>query len=356
MFAKHYAMTVKTLGILGGGQLGMYSAAAAKRLGITAIIYCDRANSCAAQSADDTVTAPYDDETALKQFAERCDVITYEFENIPVKTVQFLKQYTPVYPDDNLLDIAQDRIAEKTFLNGIDIQTAPWRAVHDADDLEQAYDTLGTPLIVKTTRFGYDGKGQMRCDDASQVDTVWNALTRGKNSTLIAEACIDFKNEISVVIARDVHGDTVTYGPMLNTHKNHILHETVYPSGLDNAVQAKAIQLSKTLAEHVNLRGVLCLELFVTRDHTLLANEIAPRTHNSGHWSIDGCTHSQFDNHVRAVCGLSVSDPEPQPTRMINLIGDDITKTEQYKNAIVHDYGKGEIKDGRKMGHVNFLN
>lgn len=345
-------MGIQTLGILGGGQLGQMSAQAAQKLGIETVVLTPEENSPAAQIAKETIVAPYDDEKALGDFASKVDVISYEFENIPVPTVRYLKTLKPVYPDENLLEIAQDRIAEKTYLNSIGIPTAKWKKIENKNDIKSF---KNSKLILKTARFGYDGKGQAKLDNFDDFDRIFSSL---KSNSIIGEELIDFKCEISVIAARDHKSAIVTYGPMQNTHKNHILSETIYPALISEDIKARAIEIAKTLAEKVNLRGVLALEMFVTKDGQILANEIAPRTHNSGHWTIDACKISQFENHVRAVCGLPVLEPEPRPARMINLIGDDIKKAADYaaqKNACVHDYGKQDIRQGRKMGHVTFL-
>lgn len=345
-------MTIKTLGILGGGQLGRMSAQAAAKLGLECVIFTPEPNSPAAQVAKETIVAAYDDEKALKEFADKVDVITYEFENIPVHTVQFLKSIKAVYPDDKLLEVSQDRIDEKSYLNSIGIPTTEWKKIESKKDILPFPDK---GLILKTARFGYDGKGQVKLKSADDFDS---AMVQLKSNDIIAEQIVDFECEISVIVARDAFGTVVTYGPMLNHHKNHILDETIYPAPVSEDLKARAVTKTKMLAEKVNLRGVLTLEMFVTKDGRILANEIAPRTHNSGHWTIDACKVSQFENHVRAVCGLPVLAPEARPARMINLIGEDVKKSAEYKdqkNACVHLYGKQDVRAGRKMGHITFL-
>lgn len=348
---------VKTLGILGGGQLGRMSAQAAEKLNIDVVIFTPEEDSPAAQVAGGTIVAAYEDKTALKAFADKVDVITYEFENIPLESIRFLKKLKPVYPDENLLAVAQDRIAEKTYLNDIGIPTADWLEINGPEDIEKAREKFASRgLILKTVRFGYDGKGQMRLgtdDDAAQA---WQSF--GQN-ILIAEALIDFECEISVIIARDHNGKTATYGPVLNEHKNHILDRTTVPAPITPELAERAQAKTLKLAGKLDLRGVLALEMFVTKNGQILANEIAPRTHNSGHWSIDACAVSQFENHVRAVCGLDVLDPgRHSDAEMINLIGDDVSDVQRYENqenACLHLYGKHDIKPGRKMGHVTIL-
>lgn len=346
-----------TLGIIGGGQLGRMSALAAANLGIETIIYCPETDTPASQVVKTTITGAYDDEAKLKEFADQVDYISYEFENIPVETVEFLEGHKAVFPKASLLQVSQDRTEEKSFLNSIDIPTARWTAPKSPQDV---LDTLNVwqaeECILKTTRFGYDGKGQARYTGDTDIETLW---TQFKNQPLIMEEIIDFSCEISVIIARDCDGKTIHYGPMLNEHKDHILSKTTLPAPLDQSICDEAVRLAEQLAERIDLKGVLTLELFVTSDNKLLANEIAPRTHNSGHWSIDACAHSQFENHVRAVCDLPVLGPaRHSDCEMLNLIGDDVEKIDQMlktDKACVHIYGKHDVKAGRKMGHITIL-
>ncbi len=350
-------MTNKTLGILGGGQLGRMSALAAARLGIKTHIYTPEENSPASQVADKTIVAPYEDKKALKQFASGVDVVSYEFENIPVETVSYLQKHVDVFPDENLLEIAQDRIREKSFLNDIGIETARWAAVKKADDIHGILQDWGaSSCILKTTRFGYDGKGQLRFTLGDDIYEAWAKLN---TKEAIAEEIIDFECELSVIIARDKLGQTATYEPVMNEHKNHILFRSTVPAPVPNNIAENARKAAELLADAVDLVGVMGLELFVTKDGRLLANEIAPRTHNSGHWTIDACAVSQFENHVRTVCGLNVGYPARHSDAvMVNLIGREIKQAARFmeiKNACVHVYGKDAIKAGRKMGHVTLL-
>lgn len=346
-----------TLGIVGGGQLGRMSALAAARLGIRTVIFTPEQNSPASFVSNQTFIADYSDQAALKTFAATVDVISYEFENIPIETVRFLKKLKPVYPEESLLEVAQDRISEKSYLNSIGIPTAKWAPVANPDDITYTLKSWKTTSgILKTTRFGYDGKGQARISTLSEIETKW---TQFNGAPLILEEIVDFAHEISVIVARDAQGIMETYGPMLNEHQNHILSRTIVPAGLPTSLTDEAIKITKDLAQQLNLRGVLTLEMFVTKDGRIVANEIAPRTHNSGHWSIDACAVSQFENHVRTVCGLPVGKPEPHSdAEMLNLIGRDIEKAQQYLKepaACVHLYGKFEARNGRKMGHVTRL-
>ncbi len=348
----------KKLGILGGGQLGRMSAQAATKLGIETVIYTDMDNSPASQVVSQTYVGDYTDQTKLAAFAEDVDVISYEFENIPLETIQFLGSRKPVHPDDRLLDISQHRALEKYFLNTMGIPTAKWKTVSTAKEvLEILKEWKADSCIIKTCRFGYDGKGQVRL---SKDDDIKSLLKTLGTDDLIAEEIIDFECEISMIVAQDLNGKSVFYGPLLNHHKNHILDTTTVPApNVSNALAQKAQELAHTLASSIELQGLLTLELFVTKEGKLLANEIAPRTHNSGHYSLDACDVSQFENHVRAVCGLEVKDPNQHtPATMINLIGDEVNDLSKYRdmdNATIHLYGKDKAKAGRKMGHVTIL-
>lgn len=347
----------KTLGILGGGQLGRMSALAAARLGIAVHIYTPEENSPASLVAAQTFVGPYEDKKMLRQFAESVDVVSYEFENIPIDTVRFIHKITPVHPDAHLLEVSQNRLAEKKFLNDIGIQTARFAAIRDAGDVNGFVNETGSSrYILKTARFGYDGKGQVFC---SAGDDSTAKIKYLNSNEIIAEELIDFSCEISVIIARDKLGQTAIYGPMMNEHANHILAKTTAPAPIPEQLAEKAREMTRLLAEAVDLVGVLALEMFVTKDGRILANEIAPRTHNSGHWTIDACAVSQFEQHVRTVCGMPVGIPARHSDAvMINLIGQDVKKVRQYleiKGACVHLYGKNEVREGRKMGHVTIL-
>ncbi|HEY0901944.1 MAG TPA: 5-(carboxyamino)imidazole ribonucleotide synthase [Micavibrio sp.] len=347
----------KTVGILGGGQLGRMSALAAARLGIKAHIYCPEQDSPASQVAARTFIGTYDDKKKLKEFAESVDVITYEFENIPVETVRFLQTLKPVFPDDRLLEIAQHRPTEKKFLNDIGIPTTRWGVAKKADDINSTMTEMKVAhCILKTTRLGYDGKGQTSFTHGDDPDAAWKYL--GKQE-LIIEELVDYVCEISMIIARDKLGQTAIYGPILNEHRNHILAKSTIPAPIPDERADEARAMTRLLADAVDLVGVLALEMFITRDGRLLANEIAPRTHNSGHWTIDACAVSQFEQHIRTVAGMPVGTPARHSDAVMhNLIGADVQKLGVWlekKNACLHLYGKDEAKEGRKMGHVTIL-
>jgi len=350
-------MKIQTLGILGGGQLGRMSALAAARLGINTIIFCPEKACPASLISTNFIEADYDDQEALKRFADQCDVISYEFENIPLETINFLTAYKPVYPDQKLLEVSQNRLTEKQFLNDIGIPTAPWAPCHSADDIKNTLENWNaSQCIIKTARFGYDGKGQLLHDVNNNNLESWQSLNTDE---AIIEGLIDFDYEISVIVARDIHGTVKTYPIGINEHKNHILWKTTAPANISREIQSRSAVLAHKVAEKINLVGVLTLELFVMKDGELLANEIAPRTHNSGHWTIEACHASQFENHVRAVCGLPLGSTEAfARAEMINLVGDDVNDIPKYlsqDNAHLHLYGKTESRKGRKMGHVTII-
>jgi len=345
------------LGILGGGQLGRMSAMAAARLGVIVHIYAPEENCPASFVTPYHTCADYDDWSALEKFAEQCDYISYEFENIPVETVDFLDKIKAVYPKSSLLQVSQNRLLEKQFLNDHGVETAPWAACYKSGDITDTLQKWGEDsCIIKTTRFGYDGKGQVKHTPSTSEQKSWESL---QTDEAIIEGIIDFDYEISVIIARDVNGQSACYPPVVNEHKNHILSKTIAPAPIDKAIADQAISMGEKLAEAVNLVGVMALELFVTKQGKLLANEIAPRTHNSGHWTMDACAVSQFENHVRCVCGMDIGDTTAHSSaEMINLIGDDIDGLDDYyamSHAHVHLYGKEQARPGRKMGHVNIL-
>ncbi len=353
-----------TLGILGGGQLGRMSAMAAARLGIPVVIFCPEENSPASHVAKETIVASYNDQESLKTFVEKTDIISYEFENIPVETISYIESLkaNSIFPEKTLLDVSQDRVKEKGFLNAHNIRTARWATISTLDDIASVIsDWKADSFILKTARFGYDGKGQIKCETSGfeNNEHLKTFLHDTKDQDIIMEEVVNFTCEISVIIARDKDGKTETYGPMLNEHKNHILHKTFIPADVSLNVSEETSRIANIIAGAVNLRGVLTVELFVLPDNTILVNEIAPRTHNSGHWSIDACAVSQFENHVRTVCGLPVgSSTYHSHATMLNLIGDDINQIKDHldkPNTCIHSYGKETVRDGRKMGHITFL-
>ena len=345
------------LGIIGGGQLGMMIAKAARGLQVKTHLFCTEDGSPASKFAAKTIVAQYDDKEALQEFAEGVDFITYEFENIPPETIRFLRLFKPVHPDEKLLEISQDRVVEKSYLNSLDIPTTRWAEVESRDDVVAAMQSWSVnECIIKTARLGYDGKGQFRVSLDSEQS--FSNIPFGEQR-LIAEDILAYDAEISMIIARDEYLNSYTYGPIRNEHDNGILRHSHYPAGQSEEINKKALGYIEKLANALDTRGVLTLEMFVMNDGRLLANEIAPRVHNSGHLTIEAAQVSQFENHVRCVCDMDVMDPAPiKKSKMENLLGREIRDTAHYmgkSNIFVHNYGKGEPRDGRKMGHVTTI-
>ena len=341
------------IGILGGGQLGRMLAVAASRLGLKAHIFEPGANPPARQVADQVTTASYEDEAALHRFAQSVDVITYEFENIPTSALDILEQIRPIHPGRLALAISQDRLSEKEFLTGLGLKVAPYANVTSAAEAEAAAQSIGTPSILKTRRMGYDGKGQVRLKNVSDMEQAWQAM-QGAPSVL--EGFINFSHEVSVIAARTSDGQVACYDPGENVHREGILHSTTVPASLSAAQRMDAVLLAGQILNALDYVGVMGVELFVTADG-LIVNEIAPRVHNSGHWTQNGCDICQFEQHIRAVAGWPLADgSRHSDIRMENLIGADMDRVPELRktNAALHLYGKSEVKPGRKMGHVNF--
>lgn len=337
----------RTIGILGGGQLGRMLSVAASRLGLRCHIY-EPGAAPAGDVAHALTSAPYEDESALRAFAQSVDVITYEFENVPTSALDLLESIRPIRPNRRALAVSQDRLTEKTFLNGIGLATAPFADVQSQADLPAAIARIGAPSILKTRRMGYDGKGQIRITDAGSAE--WT----GAPSVL--EGFVDFSAEISVIIARGADGQVAAFDPGLNHHEGGILRTTTVPCGLPGKVTTDAVLIAARIANALEYVGVMGVELFVT-PQGLIVNEIAPRVHNSGHWTQAGCVVDQFEQHIRAVAGLPLGDGRRHAdVVMENLIGDDMARVPELlttAGAQIHLYGKGEARPGRKMGHVN---
>ena len=341
------------IGILGGGQLGRMLTVAASRLGLKAHIFEPGANTPAGQVAQQVTTASYEDEAALRRFAQSVDVITYEFENIPTSALDILEQIRPIHPDRRALAKSQDRLSEKEFLTGLGLKVAPYANVTTDAEAKAAAQSIGTPSILKTRRMGYDGKGQIRLKDASDMTEAWQAM-QGAPSVL--ERFINFTHEVSVIAARARDGQVACYDPGENAHREGILHSTTVPATLSAAQRIDAVLLAGQILNALDYVGVMGVELFVTTDG-LIVNEIAPRVHNSGHWTQNGCDICQFEQHIRAVAGWPLGDgSRHSDIRMENLIGAEMDRVPELRktNAALHLYGKSEIKPGRKMGHVNF--
>jgi 5-(carboxyamino)imidazole ribonucleotide synthase len=350
-------MTVRTIGIIGGGQLGRMLAMAAARLNFRTIILEPQEDCPAAQVANEQITAPYDDPAALAELAARCDVVTYEFENVPVSAAEALQRSVPVHPPAKALEVAQDRLAEKRFLNGCGIETARFHAVDSQADLEAALADFGGKGVLKTRRLGYDGKGQRVF--RSPEDDPAGAFEALGSVPLILESFVPFDREISIIAARSGQGTVSCYDPAENVHRNGILHSSTLPARISGETASVARESAEKLLAALDYVGVIGMEFFVLADGTLIANEIAPRVHNSGHWTEAACIVSQFEQHIRAVAGLPLGNPRRHSDCvMTNLIGDDILDLPGWlkkKDVFVHLYGKTESRPGRKMGHVTEL-
>ncbi|WP_372605125.1 5-(carboxyamino)imidazole ribonucleotide synthase [Actibacterium sp.] len=342
-----------TIGILGGGQLGRMLSVAASRLGFSCHIFEPGTNPPAGQVAHRVTTAAYEDKAALRAFAETVDVITYEFENIPTSALDLLETLRPIRPGREALRVSQDRMTEKQFLADLGLKTAPFAAVDTRKDLTAALASVGAPAILKTRRFGYDGKGQARIMSPDQADAAFDSMA-GAPSVL--EGFVDFSHEVSVIAARGVSGEVACFDPGENVHKDGILHTTTLPATLTGAQRTDAVLLAGKILNALDYVGVMGVELFVTRAG-LIVNEIAPRVHNSGHWTQDGCMIDQFEQHIRAVVGWPLGDgSRHSDIQMLNLIGDDMDMVPDLAaqpDVALHLYGKAEVKPGRKMGHAN---
>ncbi|MBS0479762.1 MAG: 5-(carboxyamino)imidazole ribonucleotide synthase [Proteobacteria bacterium] len=343
-----------TIGILGGGQLGRMLASAAAELGYHTHILAPDAESVAAQTASSFTRADYHSRIVLDEMAARCDVVTYEFENIAIDPVDYLSTKTPVHPAPAALAIAQDRASEKAFVNGIGGRTAPWRRVESLGELEAALATIGAPAILKTLRLGYDGKGQVRIAGIGEAEDAWRAI--GERPAIL-EGFVEFSHEFSIILARGADGAMVSYPPPWNQHVDGILASSSLPAPAEIANQwGVAAALTGRIADALGYVGVLTCEFFATADGPVL-NEMAPRVHNSGHWTIEGAVASQFENHIRAICGLPLGDTAltAPAVEMENLIGDAASRWADIlvePGAHLHLYGKGDARPGRKMGHV----
>ncbi len=350
-----------TIGILGNGQLGRMLSLAAARLGYRTHVYGPDKDSPAEQVATASTVAAYEDQATLAAFAKAVDVVTFEFENVPASSVKFLMEHAIVRPNARALEVAQDRAKEKTFFAAIGAATPPWRPVDSLEDLVRALADIPPPAVLKTARFGYDGKGQVKIKSADEAAAAWKAMgtPNGIAPHAVLEGFVDFSCEISVIAARGADGTTVAFEPTENVHKNHILATSIVPAAIKPEVARRAAEIAQKAVTALDLVGLLAVEMFVTKDNHVLCNEMAPRPHNSGHWTMDGGGCDQFEMLVRAAAGL----PLPQPARiadvtMLNLIGDDVNHLNAFHAdpaARIHLYGKAEARPGRKMGHVNLV-
>ncbi|MEH3099890.1 5-(carboxyamino)imidazole ribonucleotide synthase [Sphingomonas adhaesiva] len=345
-----------TIGILGGGQLGRMIASAAADLGYRTHVLAPDRESVAAQTASSLTRADYHNKVVLADFAAQCDVVTYEFENIDAAPVRWLAERVPVHPSPLSLEVAQDRVREKTFVEQVGGRPARWRAVNDRAELDAAIAAIGCPAVLKTTRFGYDGKGQARLTSAADADAAFEAI----GAPAVLEAFVDFTHEFSIVLVRGADGTMTSYPPPWNEHRDAILHRSILPAPAPIAAQwTEAAALTGRIADALGHVGVLTCEFFAGAEGPVF-NEMAPRVHNSGHWTIEGAATSQFANHVRAICGLPLGGTALTAPRveMENLIGDEWQRWPEFvaePGAYLHLYGKRETREGRKMGHVTRL-
>jgi 5-(carboxyamino)imidazole ribonucleotide synthase len=349
-----------TIGVLGSGQLGRMFAMAARRMGYRVHTLSPDDDTPTGQIADVEITALYEDLDAIRAFASRVDVVTFEFENIPAAAVEVAAQHAPVRPSGHVLHVTQQRAREKGYLADEGFPVTPFAHVRSADDLAPAIAAIGTPAVLKTASFGYDGKGQRRVETAAGVEAAWTAMGSVES---VLERFIEFEREVSMIVARGATGWITTYGLIENTHERHILDTSVYPARVPEPVERRATEIVRALADRLDLVGVLCVEFFLTHDGELLINELAPRPHNSGHLTIDACLTSQFEQQLRAICALPPGSAELlRPAAMVNLLGDLWTAREPDWAAAcllpgvkLHLYGKSQPRPGRKMGHITAL-
>ncbi|AEP89728.1 5-(carboxyamino)imidazole ribonucleotide synthase [Bacillus subtilis] len=345
------------IGIIGGGQLGKMMAVSAKQMGYKVAVVDPVKDSPCGQVADVEITAHYNDREAIRQLAEISDIITYEFENIDYDALHWLKDHAYLPQGSELLLITQNRETEKQAIQAAGCEVAPYSIVKTKDELKQAVQELGLPAVLKTCRGGYDGKGQCVIKEEAQMEQAAALLEHG---TCILESWVSFKMELSVIVVRSVNGEISTFPAAENIHHNNILFQSIVPARVEKGIQQKAADLAVKLADELNLVGPLAVEMFLTEDGELLVNELAPRPHNSGHYTLDLCETSQFEQHIRAVCGLPLGKADLlKPGMMVNLLGDEVKLVEEdpelLKEAKLYIYGKHEIKKGRKMGHITFM-
>lgn len=345
------------IGIIGGGQLGKMMAVSAKQMGYKVAVVDPVKDSPCGQVADVEITAHYNDREAIRNLAEISDIITYEFENIDYDALHWLKDHAYLPQGSELLLITQNRETEKKVIQDAGCEVAPYKIVKSKDELKQAVQDLGLPAVLKTCRGGYDGKGQFVIKEEAQMEQAAALLEHG---TCILESWVSFKMELSVIVVRSVNGEVSAFPAAENIHYNNILFQSIVPARVEGGIQKKAAELAVKLAGELNLVGPLAVEMFLTEDGELLVNELAPRPHNSGHYTLDLCETSQFEQHIRAVCGLPLGKTDLlKPGMMVNLLGDEVKLVEEepelIKEAKLYIYGKHEIKKGRKMGHITFM-
>ncbi|MBU8906385.1 5-(carboxyamino)imidazole ribonucleotide synthase [Desertibacillus haloalkaliphilus] len=347
-----------TLGILGGGQLGRMMAIAAKEMGYKIAVLEPKADSPCGQVADVEVIANYDDLNGAKQLAEQCQLLTYEFENINADTAAWLENNLYLPQGSQLLSVTQDRGREKRAIESFAIQVAPYRLIESFADLIAAIDEIGTPSVLKTCRGGYDGKGQVVIKEQADIEQAYQTLEN--KGQLVLEQWIPFEKELSVIVSRSVSGEVKTFPVAENIHRDNILHQSIVPARISAHVEQKAEEIAKKLAQSFEMVGTLAVEMFLTKSGDIYVNELAPRPHNSGHYTIDACETSQFQQHIRAVCDWPLGETNLlKPVVMVNILGEHvdavIDKIPEFSDVKLHLYGKEEAKSKRKMGHVNIL-
>ncbi len=349
-----------TIGVFGSGQLGRMFAIEARKMGYRVHTFSPASDTPTGQVADFETSANYEDLDAVKEFARSVDVVTFEFENVPSATVETAAQVSPVHPKGEVLHITQNRLREKNFLAQNGFPHTPFRHVKTLEDLQQSITEIGVPSVLKTSGFGYDGKGQTKIKSAADLGKAFANL---KNQEAVLEAFVDFEKEVSVVCVRDQKSNFAHYGVIENAHENHILDISFAPAICSEKVFSEAVEITRSVAEALDYVGTLCVEFFLTKDEKLLINELAPRPHNSGHLTFDACVTSQFEQQLRAVCGLSLGSTEFfSPCAMANLLGDvwqagepNWARALENPNVKLHLYGKAAARGGRKMGHLTAL-
>ena len=348
----------KTIGILGGGQLGRMMAIAAKEMGYRTAVLDPKSNSPCGQVSDYEITAAYDDRNAVAELAKVSDVLTYEFENVDGDTADWLEVNAYLPQGSELLRVTQNRKLEKQAVNEAGVATVPYRVVESPDDFFQGLDDLGVPVVLKTTHGGYDGKGQAVVRSRDDAEEALRLLR--KSGECVLEKWFPFDKELSVIVTRSVTGETTMFPVAENIHRNNILHQSIVPAGIEKTVAEQASSIAIRLADHLHLVGTLSVEMFLTKEGNLYVNELAPRPHNSGHYTLDACETSQFQQHIRAICGWPLGKTDLlKPVVMVNILGQHVEKAlaniSRFDDCKLHLYGKAEAKTNRKMGHINVL-
>ncbi len=355
--SKKIILPGQTIGIIGGGQLGRMMALAARAMGYRIAVLDPEPDSPCGQVSDHKIIGAYNDLEAIKKLAQVSDVITYEFENIDSDALSWLCENTYVPQGTTLLEISQDRIKEKRAIQNAGVEVAPYAVIHSREDIYEAVEKLGYPSVLKTARGGYDGKGQFVIKNKEEIETAAELINHG---ACVLEKWVPFNKEISVVLTRNVNGEMTAFPAAENIHVNNILHETIVPARISEGAREKAIRYARQIADHFQLVGPLAVEMFLTAEDEIYINELAPRPHNSGHYTIEACETSQFEQHIRAVCNLPLASTRLlKPAVMVNILGEHqepvLEKMKDTKDWKIHFYGKRDPKEKRKMGHITIL-